>query len=137
MRVLAAVVAVVSIAIVVAASASAIPARTTTADRSAAPAGVRFRVTLTAQNRRPRAGARWWYVVRAVRTDGKRFSGTAIMRVVAGGKVIDTIGWFGFKGRLLRTYRFNSILKGKRATLQAKVIGPGGKRIVGYLVRVR
>ena len=95
------------------------------------------RVTLYGKNRTPRAGARWWYVVRAVSTNGRRFSGTAIMRVVLRGKVIDTIGWFGFKGYLRRTYRFNRLLRGRRVVLQARVVGTGGVRTVGYLVRVR
>ena len=96
-----------------------------------------FRVTLTGQNHSPRAGARWGYVVRAVTSSGKRFNGTAVMRVLVNGKVVDTIGWFGFKGVLRKSYRFNPVLRGKRAVLQAKVIGTGGKRIVGYAVRVR
>jgi hypothetical protein len=109
-----------------AASAVAAPARTPS-----------FRVTLKGQNHTPRAGVRWGYVVRATTRSGARFKGTAIMRVFVNGKVVDTIGWFGFKGVLRKSYRFNPVLRGKRAVLQAKVIGTGGKRVVGYSVRVR
>jgi hypothetical protein len=120
---------------VVAAGKRASSRSTVTAGRQAG--SVRFRVTVSGQTRLPRAGARWRYAVRAVMYSGKRFSGTAIMQVVVGGKVVDTIGWFGFKGLLRKTYRFNPVLRGKRAVLRAKVIGPGGRRIVGYPVRVR
>jgi hypothetical protein len=123
---------------VAAAAASALPAASRAHSQAAARSGTpHFRVTLLGQSRTPRAGVRWRYVVRAVDTSGKRFGGTAIMRVVVNGKIVDTIGWFGFKGLLRGTYRFNPVLKGKRAVLQAKVIGPGGSRIAGYVVRVR
>ena len=125
-------------AAVAAAAASGLPtasrAHSQPAGSSATP---HFRVTLIGQNRRPRAGYRWGYVVRAVNFSGKRFGGTAIMRVVINRKIVDTIGWFGFKGVLRKTYRFNPVLRGKRVVLQAKVIGTGGSRIAGYVVRVR
>jgi hypothetical protein len=121
-------------AVLLAAATMAVAASTLQARNSRTP---QFRVTLYGKNRTPRAGARWWYVVRAVSTNGRRFSGTAIMRVVLRGKVIDTIGWFGFKGYLRRTYRFNRLLRGRRVVLQARVVGTGGVRTVGYLVRVR
>ena len=126
------------IAAVATAAASGLPTRARAVPQSAlASARPHFRVTVYGQSRRPRAGVRWRYAVRAVTTSGRRVNGTAIMRVVVRGKVVDTIGWFGFKGLLRRSYRFNPVLKGKRAVLQAKVIGPGGSRVAGYLVRVR
>ena len=121
-------------AVLLVAATMAVAASTLQARSSRTP---QFRVTLYGKNRTPRAGARWWYVVRAISTNGHRFSGTAIMRIVVRGKVVDTVGWFGFKGYLRRTYRFNRVLKGKRVVLQAKVVGTGGVRTVGYLVRVR
>jgi hypothetical protein len=123
-----------------AASAVAAPARPEALRSVAVPASpqsARFRVVVYGQNHTPRAGVRWRYAVRAVTRNGSRFNGTAIMRVVVGGKIVDTIGWFGFKGLLRKTYRFNPVLRGKRAILQAKVLGPGGSRIVGFVVRVR
>jgi hypothetical protein len=97
----------------------------------------RFSVRVKGQNRRPVAGKAWSFSVRAVTANRIRFSGTAIMRVLVGGKVVDTIGWFGFKGYLHRTYHWSPTLRGRHAVLQAKVVGPGGIRTVGYAVSVR
>jgi hypothetical protein len=97
----------------------------------------RFSVRVSGQSRRPVAGKAWSFSVHAVTANRTRFSGTAIMRVLVQGKVVDTIGWFGFKGYLHRTYHWSTTLRGRRAVLQAKVVGPGGIRTVGYAVSVR
>ena len=96
-----------------------------------------FTATLGAQSRTPRAGTPWRYVVRARAKSGRPFSGTVIMRVLRGGRIVDTIGWFGFKRTFAGAYRFNSVLRGMRAVLTAEVRGPGGARVLVLPVRVR
>jgi hypothetical protein len=96
-----------------------------------------FRVSLAGQTRAPVAGAPWRYVVHAANTNGTRFSGTAVLRVLANGRVADTLGWFGFKRTLRGTYRWSRQLRHDVALFQVKVIGPGGTRATSYRVRVR
>jgi hypothetical protein len=96
-----------------------------------------FSATLSGQNRRPRAGAPWWWALRARGAGGRAAGGTAIVRVVVAGHVVDTVGWFGFDGRIGRSYRWSPKLRGFPALLQAKILGPGGTRTVSYAVRVR
>ena len=89
-----------------------------------------------AANRTPSSGQAWSFVVRASNA-GRAVSGTAIVRVLVRGRVVDTVGWFGFKGTLRHTYSWSKTLRGKRALLQVSVAGPGGTRTVAYAVRVR
>ena len=96
-----------------------------------------FRSTVSAQTHTPVARTPWRYIVRAVNTNGKRFSGTAIVRTFANRRVMDTVGWFGFKGNLRGSYRWPSKLRHTLALFQVKVIGPGGTRAMSYRVRVR
>jgi hypothetical protein len=105
--------------------------------RSGSAATATFTVRLTGQNHRPVARTTWRYVVRARNRAGRPVAGTAVVRVLVKGKVTDTVGWFGFKGTLRRTYRWSRKLQGRYAVLRAKVIGPGGSRIASYRVRVR
>lgn len=97
----------------------------------------RFRAAVAGASRRPQAGRPWPYVVRATDAAGRRVGGTAVLRVLVRGRVVDTIGWFGFTGSLHRTYRWSQRLRGAEALLQASVVGPGGTHTVGYSVRVR
>jgi hypothetical protein len=97
----------------------------------------RFSATVSGQNRRPSVGTPWWWAVRARGAGGHAAGGTAIVRVVVAGKVVDTVGWFGFDGRLQRAYRWSLKLRGSPALFQAKIVGPGGTRTVAYAVRVR
>jgi hypothetical protein len=96
-----------------------------------------FRASIAGASRKPLAGRRWAYVVRAVDAGGRAVAGTAVMRVLVRGRVVDTIGWFGFSGTLRRTYRWSPSLRGSRALIQASVVGPGGTRTVDYPVVVR
>jgi hypothetical protein len=96
-----------------------------------------FRVILSGGTRRPLAGASWRYTVRARDAAGHGVPGTARVRVLIHGRVVDTVGWFGFKGSLSKTYRWSSSIRGQRALFQASVAGPGGTRTVAYAVRVR
>jgi hypothetical protein len=97
----------------------------------------RFRPLLQGGSRTAAAGAPWHFVVRARDGNGRPVGGTAVVRVAVAGRIVDTIGWFGFRGQLRRTYRWSPSLRGSVALLQATVIGPGGTRTVGYAVRVR
>jgi hypothetical protein len=97
----------------------------------------RFRALVGGWTRTPRAGAKWPFSLRAVDAAGRKVPGTAIVRVLVHGRVVDTVGWFGFKGTLRKIYRWSPTLRGSRALLQVSVIGPGGTRTVAYAVRVR
>jgi hypothetical protein len=97
----------------------------------------RFSATLSGQNRRPSVGTPWWWAVRARGAGGRAAGGTAIVRVVVAGHVVDTIGWFGFNGSIGRSYRWSPKLRGVPALFQAKILGPGGTRTVSFAVRVR
>ena len=96
-----------------------------------------FRTAVSGATRTPRAGVKWQFVVRAHNSAGQSVSGTAKIRVLLHGKVVDTVGWFGFKGSLRKTYSWSPTLKGQRALLQVNVVGPGGTRTVEYAVHVR
>jgi hypothetical protein len=96
-----------------------------------------FRVVVAGGNHRPRAGAKWSFVVRARNATGRGVQGTAKVRVLLHGKVVDTIGWFAFKGSLSKAYSWSPTLRGQRALLQVSVVGPGGTRTVAYAVHVR
>jgi hypothetical protein len=97
----------------------------------------RFRVTLAGSGHSAKAGAPWQFVVRALDAHGNSIQGTAVVRVIVKGQIADTVGWFGFKKRIVRAYRWPRTYRGSVARLQAKVIGPGGTRTVVYAVRVR
>jgi hypothetical protein len=96
-----------------------------------------FHVVVSGGTRRPLAGVSWRFVVRARDAAGHGVPGTARVRVLVHGRVVDTVGWFGFKGSLRKTYRWSSSIRGQRALLQASVAGPGGTRTVAYAVHVR
>jgi hypothetical protein len=108
-----------------------------TASASASGVGAGFRVTVSGSGHVAKAGALWHYTVRATNGAGRPVGGTAIVRVLARGHVVDTVGWFGFKGVLKGTYRWPAALIGADAVLQAKVVGSGGTRATGYGVHVR
>jgi hypothetical protein len=97
----------------------------------------RFRASVTAIQHSPFAGIRWRYSIRAVNASGHAVPASALIRVLVDGRPLDTIGQFGFKGTLKRSYRWSTILRGLRAVVQAKVTGPGGTRTVQLPVRIR
>ena len=94
----------------------------------------RFRATLHGDDPKPRAGVPWHFTLRAFDGADNPVSGTAILRVVANGRIVDTLGWFRFNGLLGRTYRWPSALRGSSALLQATVVGPGGTRAAAAAV---
>jgi hypothetical protein len=96
-----------------------------------------FRVFVSGGSRTPLARAPWSFGVRARNAAGRAVAGTARVRVLLHGKVVDTVGWFGIKGSLRKTYSWSPTLRGQRALLQVSMVGPGGTRTVAYAVRVR
>jgi len=96
----------------------------------------RFTAMLIGSSHRAVPGTAWRFLVRALDAHGNSIAGTAIVRVVAAGRIVDTLGWFGFRRRILRAYHWSPSLRGSIALLQAKVVGPGGTRTVVYPVRV-
>src|SRR5262249_32214311 len=96
-----------------------------------------FHASVAGANRKPLAGRPWTFAVRAVDGNGRAVAGTAVLRVLVRGRVVDTIGWFGFSGTLRRAYRWSPRLHGSHALLQASIVGPGGTRTVDYAVLVR
>ena len=97
----------------------------------------RFRATLRADGHVVKAGTPWRFVVRSWNLANRPIPGTAIVRVRRSGRIVDTVGWFGFKrGVVQRTYRWSKTLRGRYALLEAKVIGPGGTRTLAYRVRI-
>jgi hypothetical protein len=104
---------------------------------SPALARVGFRASLRAPTHTPSVGKGWTYVVTARYPSGQPASATVVARVLDRGKVIDTIGWNGFKGRFRDTYRWPDSDRGRSLVFQARVIGPGGSTILTYRVRVR
>lgn len=96
-----------------------------------------FRLSVSAGTRTPLATAPWAFVVRARNAAGRGVSGAARVRVLLHGKIADTVGWFGIKGLLRKTYSWSPKLRGQRALLQVTMAGPGGTRTVTYAVRVR
>jgi hypothetical protein len=96
-----------------------------------------FRLSVSGATRTPLASRPWTFVVRARNAAGRSVSGAARVRVLLHGKAADTVGWFGVKGLLRKTYRWSPKLRSQRALLQVSMVGPGGTRTVAYAVRVR
>jgi hypothetical protein len=97
----------------------------------------RFRAALAGDGHAATAGTPWHFAVHMVDASGRGVGGTTVVRLIVGGRVADTLGWFAFDGVLRRTYRWAPRFRGASAVLQARVIGPGGTRTVRYGVRVR
>jgi hypothetical protein len=112
-------------------------AKPTTANPTGPKKKATFSVSLKADNARPKAGTPWHFVVNARTRKGRPVAGTAIVRVLMQDNVVDTVGWFGFKGTLRRTYRWSPKLRGTTVELQAKIVGTGGTSTASYLVTVR
>jgi hypothetical protein len=107
-----------------------------TADPNAEPSGEpAFRAQLTATGHSVAAGSPFSFTVTATK-GGQPAAGTAKMRVFVGDELINTIGWFAFDGRLVKSYVWPRSLKGKTAILQAEVEGEGGTQRVNWPVDV-
>jgi hypothetical protein len=96
-----------------------------------------FTVTLSGESHRATAGEPWSFVVQARTRSGKPVRGTEIVQVIVGDEVVDTIGWFAFKGTMQRSYKFSPLIRGRSGVvLSAKIIGPGGSKRATYPVQV-
>jgi hypothetical protein len=97
-----------------------------------------FTVTLTGESRTPTAGQAWSYTVLAKsKQNGAAAPGTAKMRVYVDGELVDTLGFFGFVGELVRTHVWPKSLSGKAVEFQAEVEGDGGTQRVVLPLTVR
>jgi len=114
-------------------SATGVPDLSRSASKTGNP---RFHATLRADGHVVTAGSPWHFVVRSFDSANQPIPGTAIVRVRHAGRIVDTVGWFGFKGVVRRTYRWSTTLRGSYALLEAKIVGPGGTRTLAYAVRV-
>lgn len=95
-----------------------------------------FKATLVGSSHAALPGSQWHYLVRALNSHGDSINGTAVIRVLAHGEIVDTVGWFGFKRRILGSYRWSPELRGSVALFQATVVGNGGTRTLVFPVRV-
>ena len=102
------------------------------AEASGAPA---FKAALTATSHSVAAGSPFAFTVTATKR-GQPAACTAKMRVFVDDELVNTIGWFPFEGRLVKSYVWPRSLKGKTAILQAEVEGEGGTQRVNWPVRV-
>jgi hypothetical protein len=96
-----------------------------------------FATTLSGGGRAPAPGRPWPYVLQILDGNGRSADATAIIRVISGSQVLDTVGWFEVRGRLEGVYRWPRQFQGQPDGLQATVVGPGGTRTVTYRLRVR
>ena len=107
-----------------------------TADPNAEPSGnPAFKANLTATGHSVAAGSPFSFTVTA-RKGTKPAAGTAKMRVFVDDELVNTIGWFSFEGKLVKSYVWPRSLKGKTAVLQAEVEGEGGTQRVNWPVDV-
>lgn len=107
-----------------------------TADPNAEASGTpAFKASLTATGHSVAAGTPFAFTVTATK-GGKPAPGTAKMRVFVDDELVNTIGWFPFEGRLVKSYVWPRSLKGKTAILQAEVEGEGGTQRVNWPVDV-
>ena len=102
------------------------------AEASGAPA---FKAALTATGHSVPAGSPFAFTVTATK-GGQPAAATAKMRVFVDDELVNTIGWFPFEGRLVKSYVWPRALKGKTAILQAEVEGEGGTQRVNWPVEV-
>jgi hypothetical protein len=94
-----------------------------------------FKAGLTATAHSVAAGSPFAFTVTATK-GGEPAPGTAKMRVFVDDELVNTIGWFAFEGRLVKSYVWPRSLKGKTAVLQAEVEGEGGTQRVNWPVEV-
>jgi hypothetical protein len=107
-----------------------------TADPNAEPSGnPAFKANLTATGHEVAAGSPFSFTVTA-RKGGTPAAGTAKMRVFVDDELVDTIGWFSFDGKLVKSYVWPRSLRGKKAILQAEVAGEGGTQRVNWPVEI-
>ncbi len=96
-----------------------------------------FKATLVTDGHNPAVGKPWHFTVKASNRDGTPVAGTVKAEVLLSGKLIDTIGWFGFSGTLKHAVRWTSDKKGQPLVFRAEIEANGGARHLDYPIRVK
>ena len=94
-------------------------------------------VSLTAATHHPQVNARWSYTVHATDPRGRKVDAVVSPRIVYNGKTVDTLGYYGFKGQLTRTYKWPASTRGKSLDFTVRVQGLGKVVFATYPVTVR
>ena len=96
-----------------------------------------FKATLVTDGHNPAVGEPWHFTVKASNRNGTPVAGTVKAEVLLSGKVIDTIGWFGFSGTLKHTVKWTPDKKGQPLVFRAEIDANGGAKYLDYPIRVR
>ena len=96
-----------------------------------------FKASLVTDGHTPAVGKPWHFTVTALNRDGTPVAGTVKAEVLLSGKLIDTIGWFGFKGTLKHAVRWRSDKKGQPLVFRAEIDANGGVRYLDYPILVK
>jgi hypothetical protein len=94
-----------------------------------------FTATLSATSHTPRVGTAWWYEITVLGPTGNPLPSIAKVFVYQGSSKINTVGFFRFKGRLLKKFRWQSFLRGAHLVLVAQVQSGTAQTKLGYAVR--
>jgi len=97
-----------------------------------------FKVKLTTDGHSPTVGRPWHFTVRVTDRHGRPLRGTVKPHVVLSGRVIDTIGWFGFSNGVFKhDIVWTSDKKGQPLVLRVEVDANGGAKHVDYPILVK
>jgi hypothetical protein len=96
-----------------------------------------FIASLTADGHRPVAGEDWTFTVRAKNKDGTPTGGTVRALLLLNGKLYDTIGWYGFNGKLTHAVNFPLERKDLPLVFRAQIVANGGVKNLDYPIKVR
>jgi hypothetical protein len=102
-----------------------------------APAGGRFRATLTASTHTPAVGRPWRVVVRVADRGGRPLRARVVVQVLFGGVPVGTLARGSFVGTFTKTVRFPVAAKGQSVVVQAVVTAASGRRELAYPIRLR
>jgi hypothetical protein len=96
-----------------------------------------FTASLTADGHRPVAGEDWTFTVRAKNKDGTPTGGTVRALLILNGKLYDTIGWYGFNGKLTHAVNFPLERKDLPLVFRAQIVANGGVKNLDYPIKVQ
>ena len=97
-----------------------------------------FKIALTTDGHSPRVGRPWHFTVRVTDLHGRPLPGTVKPHVLLSGRVIDTIGWFGFSnGTFKHDIGWTSVKKGQPRVLRFEVDANGSAKNVDYPILVK
>jgi hypothetical protein len=123
----------IAVAVVLIAAATGSKAAPTIARALATPT---VRIAISGAGHRPAAGRKWSFAVHAFTQAGHPLTGTVIVRVRVGNRVVDTLGWFAFAGNLRRSYLWPQALAGSTAALTITVLTGRTSYARSYPIRV-